>query len=199
MKRSIFSLIVLLAVSMVVVFTFQIRADNDDAVTLTVDVAQDINTYVQNNVAPHSAPDDFARGDTGIQDGTIYPAGTLPSGTAKNDPNAPGGIGKYRWVGTWTAGLREFVDAIANKAGAPAVLGVATEEFAFPDSGTSLITQGVWPNAHFTVRRPVVGGTGKFRYVVGETREVNLGENSTGGCNLRVTFILRKAKADQGP
>ncbi len=39
---------------------------------------------------------------------------------------------------------------------------------------------------------------GAFRYFVGETRVENIGENQTGGCNLRVTFVLRKAKEDQG-
>ena len=37
----------------------------------------------------------FSPGDTFFQEGTIYPAGTLPRGKANNDPNAPGGIGKY--------------------------------------------------------------------------------------------------------
>ena len=46
---------------------------------------------------------------------------------------------------------------------------------------------------HITLNRVVVGGSGRFSDIVGATRVQNLGENRTGFCNLRVTFILRKA------
>jgi hypothetical protein len=199
MKHWIVSLILLLSVSIVVVFAFQFRANNDDAVeTFTVDVAQDLKLgkYVQNNVAPRVG-DDFGRGDTAIVDGTIYPAGSIASGS-NSDPKASG-IGKYHWVGTWAVSLADFEAAVKGATDAPPILAFATEQFDLPDNGTSLITEGIWPNVHFTLRRPVVGGTGNFRDMVGETRVENIGENSTGGCNLRVTFILRKAKADHGP
>jgi len=208
MKRSFVSMISLVPLSMVGVFTLQVRADNDNAtVTFTVDVAQDItNTlsgasgsqpggYVQNNVAPHSNPDDFARGDTGITDGPIYAAGTIAKGKTTIDPKTPI-LGRYHWIGTWAVSLKDFEDAVAEIRGAPPILAFATEQFDLP-TGT-LVTEGVWPNAHFTLNRPMVGGTGAFRYFVGETRVENIGENQTGGCNLRMTFILRKAKEDQG-
>lgn len=211
MKHS-FAWLVLLLVAAV---TAQVRTDNDDAtLTFTVDVAQDLtNTlsgrpvsepggYVQNNVAPHSRPNDFARGDTGITSGMIYPGGTLMKGKTTIDPKTVHIIGKYHWIGTWTTGLKDFEDAAAHIKGAPAVLAFATEHFdltARPSSlpeGT-LVTEGLWPNAHFTLNRAMVGGTGEFRYFVGDTRVENIGENQTGGCNLRVKFLLRNAKGDR--
>jgi hypothetical protein len=41
--------------------------------------------------------------------------------------------------------------------------------------------------------RSVTGGTGFFRGYVGEQRQEFLGFNASGGVNLRVTFILKKA------
>jgi hypothetical protein len=43
------------------------------------------------------------------------------------------------------------------------------------------------------VLRPVTGGTGPFRGYVGEQKQQVLGFNATGGVNLRVTFVLKKA------
>lgn len=43
------------------------------------------------------------------------------------------------------------------------------------------------------VLRALSGGTGVFRGYVGEQKQEMLGFNATGGVNLRVTFILRKA------
>jgi hypothetical protein len=42
----------------------------------------------------------------------------------------------------------------------------------------------------------VLGGTGGFRDIVGEIKEENIGENKTGLCNLRVTFLVKKVKAE---
>jgi hypothetical protein len=39
----------------------------------------------------------------------------------------------------------------------------------------------------------ISGGTGKYRGYVGEQRQEFLCFNATGGVNLRVTFILKKA------
>ena len=192
-------LIVLMLVGVAVILPSGARADhNNDTVTFTVDVAQDLTNYVQNNVNPATGSDVFTRGDTGILHGTIYPGGTLPSGRANNDPNAPGGIGRYRWVGTYTTNTAEFIKATQRIPGTAPQLASATEEFYFRDSANSIITGGEWPNAFFTLFRPVLGGTGNYRYVVGETKEVNIGENRTGACNIRVTFTLRKAKPENG-
>jgi hypothetical protein len=190
-----FLAVALLAISGV--FSSKALAGDDEATeTFTIDVAQDIKTNAQNNVNGSTGSDIFARGDTGIIDGTIYPGGTIPMGQPKNDPKAPGGIGRYTWVGTYATDTAGFLKAVARILGAPPVLASATEEFYLPDDKSAILTGGAWPNAFFTVQRPVLGGTGRFRYMVGETRELNIGENSSGGCNLRITFLLRKAKGD---
>src|SRR6266704_3472998 len=81
---------VLIVAAAAAVFSFKVRADTGgDVETFTVDVAQDAATNAQNNIDPKEGkhPALFSRGDTFIVDGTIYPAGSLPSGTATNDPN----------------------------------------------------------------------------------------------------------------
>jgi hypothetical protein len=71
-----------------------------------------------------------------------------------------------------------------------------TEFYLFPDHTKSLIADGFGPNIGVSTRRAVLGGTGHFKDAVGELREENIGFNSTGACNLRMTFKLKKA---QGP
>src|SRR5436305_8086131 len=60
----------------------KMMADDDDARTLTVDVAFR-NPFYQNNVDPAETLTDataFSQGDTFIQYGNIYPGGTIPEG-----------------------------------------------------------------------------------------------------------------------
>jgi hypothetical protein len=159
-----------------------IRADNDDEITtFTVDVAQIGSTNAQNDVDPSEGQSTFTRGDTFIIDGTVYPAGTIPSGKGDPDPNVQP-IGKYRFRGTYT-GSPTTVPIVA----------FASELFSLPDDDTSILTDGVWPNEQFAAHRVVLGGTGRFRYVVGEVYEENIGLNKDGFCNLRVRFRLTKA------
>ena len=94
-------------------FPSQILANNADEVsTFTVDVAESTVNYTQNNVDRSEGQDVFSPGDTFILEGTIYPAGKLPRGKANNDPNAPGGIGKYRVRGSYTANFANFEKAV---------------------------------------------------------------------------------------
>jgi hypothetical protein len=175
-------------------FPAQILANNDDEVsTFTVDVAYSTVNYKQNDVEPSEGQDVFSPGDTFIQQGTIYPGGTLPRGKANNDPNAPGGIGKYRARGAFTTDFANFEKAVEGLTGANPEAGFATEIYSFHEDGTSIMTDGIWPNANFSARRVVLGGTGQFRDIVGEIKEENIGENSTGFCNLRVTFLVKRA------
>ena len=53
-----------------------------------------------------------------------------------------------------------------------------------------LATEGV--EGAGTVTRIVTGGAGNYVGFVGEQRQTFLGFNSTGGVNLRVTFVLQK-------
>ena len=180
-----------------VVFPSQIWANSEDEIsTFTVDVAYSTVNYKQNDVEPSEGQETFSLGDTFFQEGTIYPGGTLPRGQANNDPNAPGGIGKYRARGVFTTDLANFEKAVNGLPGANPVAGFATEIYSFHDDATSIMTDGIWPNANFSARRVVLGGTGQFRDIVGEIKEENIGENSTGFCNLRVTFLVKKVKAE---
>jgi hypothetical protein len=55
----------------------------------------------------------------------------------------------------------------------------------------SIATEGL--GGAGAIVRAVTGGTGAFRGYLGEQRQEFLGFNATGGANLRVTFVLRKA------
>jgi hypothetical protein len=153
--------------------------------------------YKQNDVEPSEGQEAFSSGDNFLQEGTIYPGGTLPRGKANNDPNAPGGIGKYRARGAFTTDSANFEKAVQDRPGAAPEMGLATEIYSFDEGGTSILTDGIWPNAHFSARRVVLGGTGGFRDIVGEIKEENIGENSTGFCNLRVTFFVKRVKSER--
>ena len=179
------------------VFPSQIWANNDDEIsTFTVDVAESTVNYKQNDVEPSEGQEVFSAGDTVILQGTIYPAGTLPRGKANNDPNAPGGIGKYRVRGAFTVDFANFEKAVEGLPGANPEVGFVTEIYSFHEDGTSILTDGIWPNANFSARRVVLGGTGQFRDIVGEIKEENIGENNTGFCNLRVTFLVKRVKSE---
>src|SRR5437899_12346958 len=69
-----------------------VKAD-EDANTLTFDVACDCRT---------GSPAFFAgsRGDAFLVNGKIFPAGTLPSGTATNDPTEP--VNGVSSIGDWS-------------------------------------------------------------------------------------------------
>jgi len=169
----------------------QTWANNDDEIsTFTVDVSL-TPVYKQNDVDPSEGQEVFSQGDTLFQEGTIYPAGMLQPGKANNDPNAPGGIGKYRVRGTFTEDFANFEKAANRLPGADPVLGFMTEIYSFHE-GTSIMTDGIWPNANFSARRVVLGGTGQFRDIVGEVKEENIGENVYGFCNFRVTFLVKR-------
>src|SRR6266852_4512583 len=64
--------------------------------TIHLDVACDCRTFAFNSGAT------FSRGDGFIVNGKVFPAGTLPEGSASNDPNDPGSIGDWICRGTLT-------------------------------------------------------------------------------------------------
>jgi hypothetical protein len=175
------------------VFPSKIMADDDQVRTFTVDVSTGF-PYLQNDIDPAEGQDVFSPGDTFIQDGSIYPEGTIPTGKTDFDPNTPGAIGKYRVRGTFTTDLANFKRAAAHDRSAPPDMAFATEMFSLGNHRTIILTDGTWPNAYFSARRVVLGGTESFRDVVGEVHEENIGENKHGFCNLRVTFKLRKVR-----
>src|SRR4051794_12673467 len=179
----------------------KMMADDHDAGTFTVDVAFR-NLFYQNNVDPAETVDNkaaFSPGDTFIQYGTIFPAGTIPEDQTDFDPDtAPGKIGAYLARGTWTTDLPDFLNAVGRMK-ASSDLAFATEIFSFDNNRGTVMTDGILPNAHFSARRVVLGGTRSFHDIVGEVHEENIGENRTTlACNLRVTFKLRKVSEGRG-
>jgi hypothetical protein len=171
----------------------KMKANNDDVRTFTVDVALGFPVY-QLSGKPLKSDDDFNPGDTFVEDGNIYPAGTIPKGKTNFDPSAPGAIGKYRVRGAWMTDLAGFLQAVANDKHAPTDLAFATEMYTLLTDKSTILTDGTWPNAHLSGDRTVVGGTGSFGQFVGEVHEENIGENKYGFCNFRVTFKLRRVQ-----
>jgi hypothetical protein len=173
----------------------QTLADSEQARTFSVDVSFGL-PYYQNNVDPTETvidPNAFSPGDTFVQDGVIYPEGTIRKGTTDFDPrSALGAIGKYKMRGTWTTDLADFKQATERNGNPNPEMAFATEIFSFANNRGIILADGIVPNAYFSSRRVVLGGTNHFVGYVGEVHEENIGENALGFCNLRVTFKIRK-------
>ena len=168
-------------------------ADNEVR-TFAVDVALGAH-YYQNSVVPAKdlqIPVPFSPGDTFFQDGAVYPKGTIPPGSNTFDLSTPGVIGTYKVRGTWIIDLASFEAAVRDDASAPHEMAFATEILTFGDDGSAIMTDGIYPNAHFSARRVVIGGTGRFRDAVGEVEAENIGETANG-CNFRLKFKIRRA------
>lgn len=154
------------------------RTRRPDAM-FTVYAALDLDTIAPKGVV-------FNRGDSLVVDGNLYTNGDgMMGATAGNDPNAPGAIGKIRCRAT-------FIDTDPTHPFATFV----SELYSWPGNVTNLLADGFGPNLNFTAHRIVSGGTGRFRNMVGEIEETDIGFNNTGGCNLRVTFKLTKVDPD---
>jgi hypothetical protein len=156
-----------------------VQAD-EDTNTVTFDVACDCRT---------GSPAFFAgdRGDAFIVNGKIFPAGTLPSGAASNDPTQP--VNGVSPIGDWTC--RGQLAGVFPPAIAPAYSG----------------TPFVWNTQYFLLKRgaftaegyamptgellSVTGGIRGFSGAVGFIEETPFGTNATGCPNFRAKFRLR--------
>ena len=63
------------------------------------------------------------------------------------------------------------------------------------DEGSGIITEGLEGTG--TEVRAVVGGFGKYSGATGQVTEEVLGSNAAGGLNLRFTFSLKVASAQE--
>jgi hypothetical protein len=160
---------------------------------ITVDVACDGRTWRYNRGI---TDEDAGRGDTFMVFGPIYPAGTLPTGTASNSPDDPGSIGTWTCRGTSAFSLGETPPLwIQVRRGTPGVVdlfnqpGFITQYNQFDDGGT-LVSDG--PAGLSAAVFAVVGGMGAFSGARGEVTNVIFGTNSTGFPNFRMTFNLKK-------
>jgi hypothetical protein len=154
-------------------------ARNREPIVFTVDVAEDFGKFVPTLVKPeHTQPE---RGSFFITEGRVFPAGTIQGDGANFGPNQRGHIGVWFCRGTHLVAAHEIPAA---------PLWVDTAQlFVLGGQGKEqLSTEGVEGGG--TTRRIVTGGTGNYAGWTGEQRQTVLGFNSTGGVNLRVTFIL---------
>lgn len=157
------------------------RHRDREPIVFTIDVAEDLTgKFVPTFVKPeHTQPE---RGSFFVTEGRIFPAGTIAGDGADFDPNRTGHIGVWICRGTHLVAASEIPAA---------PLWVSTAQlFVLGRQGKEQIaTEGVEGSG--TITRIVTGGAGNYSGFVGEQRQTFLGFNSTGGVNLRVTFILR--------
>ena len=153
--------------------------------TIVIDVAEDMRTLSVNTASPTDT--EPKRGTTAIINGKMYPGGTIAAGDGLDIDTLTGSIGN--WITRHTLNF----DASQIVAGAHPALS-STEYYLFTRTGVSdgeeaLFSEG--PEFGATTHRVVLGGTGRYRGVIGEVQEETLGANSTGFANKRFTFTIR--------
>ena len=151
--------------------------------TIVIDLAEDARTAVPSPIG--ATP---KRGDTFIINGKLYPGGTLPAGDGLDIDTLTGSIGTWVTRGTFNFDFSQFLATGAHP------LLSTTEYYLFTTTGVSdgeeaLFSEG--PEFPATTHRVVLGGTGRYRGVIGEVQEETLGDNSTGFSNKRYTFTIR--------
>ena len=156
-------------------------------IVFTIDVAEDFSLFVPTKVKPEDTQPE--RGAFFSTEGRIFPAGTIarggtPEAPGPFDPNGDGSIGTWFCRGTHLVSGALFpVTARAVHTG---------QLYLLPNERASISTEGV-EGAGATVR-PMTGGTGPYAGYIGEQKQELLGFNATGGVNLRVTFVLTRAR-----
>jgi hypothetical protein len=183
---SVFALAVIAAVAPQITPIKAMAQDNDNAKTLTLDVAIDASTLALNNNNP-ADPANPIKGTTFTVTGKIFPGGTIPAGITSFDPNQPGSIGTWVCSGV-------FVADAADIFGGKAKIAFHTNQiFTFPDDENALFTEGLEGSVGTTTHRIVVGGTGTFQGLVGQERQETIGLNLNGKglFDLHFTFKLK--------
>jgi len=160
---------------------------SDPALTLAFDVAMDASTA-------RAARSDWSitgpvRGDTAIFNGLVYAAGAIPDG----DATATFALSDDGRLGTLFVRGQYVADAAEIASGAPHSL--ASTQIFMLDEGSGIITEGLEGTG--TEVRAVVGGFGKYSGATGQVNQEVLGWNSSGGSNLRFTFNLKVADAQE--
>lgn len=157
------------------------HSQHNEKIEFTVDVSEDFTQFNPTLVKPTDTQPE--RGSFFVTEGNIYRAGTIKGDGADFDPNSGNPIGRWFCRGTHLVSASEIPAA---------AFWVDTAQLYFlPDDTRSIATEGLEGGG--AIVRTVTGGTGRYRGYVGEQRQEFLGFNATGGVNLRVTFVLRKA------
>jgi hypothetical protein len=156
-----------------------VKAANENI--LTFDIACDCRT---------GSPAFFAenRGDAWIVSGKIFPAGTLPAGTATNDPTLP--VRGVAPIGEWTCrGQKAFPFPPAVAAAYSATPFAFNAQYFILNDGRALTTEGyAIPTGE---RMSVTGGIGGFSGAGGDLEEGPFGTNATGCPNFRAKFTIQ--------
>jgi len=160
--------------------------------SFVVEIKEHASTNAQNNVNPSQDPSVASRGDTFVVNGTIYPDNSIPPGPHGAPIAGAPELGLYVQRGVFTENSDQYLKAVAGEKDVAHNVEFATEILVFHD-GSTLLMDGLWPNAYRSTTRVVTGGTGRFSCVVGTVLEENIGEDDDLFCNLRMTFKIRKA------
>src|SRR6267143_2281745 len=156
-----------------------VQAVTDDV--LTFDVACDCRT---------GSPGFFAgnRGDVFIVNGKVFHAGTLPSGTASNDPTQP--VNGVAPIGNWMCrgpNVLPFPPAVAG-AYSSVPFALNTQYFILNDDRALTVEGYTIPTGELL---SVTGGIGGFSGARGFVEEGPFGANATGCPNFRAKFNLQ--------
>jgi hypothetical protein len=157
------------------------RAVQPDAhKVLTLEVAADCRTLV-------NGPN---RADVSFGSGKIFPAGTLPSGMASNDPTQP--VNGIAPIGDWTTRGQNafpFPPEIAQEYSSTPVF-FATQYYIL-NEGRALTVEA-YAFASLEAFGAVTGGVGGFSGASGDIHGVVIGSNATGCPNFRARFNIRR-------
>ena len=157
-----------------------VQAATDDDVP-TFDVACDCRTG--------ATLDGGVRGAPFIIQGKMFPAGTLPSGTASNDPTQPvNGVGS---IGNWICRgqVAGTLPPAISSAYASTPFAYNTQYYILND-GRALTAEG-YDLPTGGVGLSVTGGIGGFSGAAGHIQVNGLGTNATGCPNFRANVHFR--------
>jgi hypothetical protein len=150
---------------------------------LRLDVAADCRTLVAG----------VGRGGTNMVTGKIFPGGTLPVGTADNDPALP--VNGVAPIGDWHHRSQSALPLPPDIAPAyPSTPPVLATFYFFFDDGRALVTEN-WGIMEIegipSVPSVITGGFGRFSGAAGDGRNTIIGTNATGCPNSTGRFNIR--------
>jgi hypothetical protein len=154
--------------------------------SLSFDVACDCRTASPAFIAGN-------RGDAWIVSGKIFPAGTLPTGPATNDPTLP--VNGVASIGDWTCRGQSATPFPALPA--PVAAAYSGTPFAFNTQyfilkdGRALTVEGYAMENPLGERLSVTGGIGGFSGAAGDVVETPFGTNATGCPNFSAKFTIQ--------
>jgi hypothetical protein len=150
------------------------------------DVACDCRTFV-------GGPN---RGDVFIIQGKIFPAGTLPSGTATNDPTQP--VNGVAPIGDWICrGQNSFPFPAAIAPAYSSTPPFFNTQYFILNEGRALTAEGyaIQPEGELL---SVTGGIGRFSGASGFIEEAPFATNATGCPNFRAKVKGRIRLSESG-